>query len=208
MDKLFGSSAKTDRGNQLAATQGEWNLFNYGLPAGQAGEKIGTEDLGVAKSRLNEVGDYFKSLMRPGRTDATLRAAPATNSVQTGSDAVKQAEGTFGTDRTGGTVAANREESSATRSKIDDIITSTLLSDRAQGAEGTMRVASGEAGIAGQELSNALSLLGLSKSSIDSILNNATQSRELSYKINQDQAQGYGQALGALAKKLMVTFGA
>lgn len=223
---IGGSSAKTDRGNQLAATQGEWNLFNYGLPTAQAGQATGTADLGTAKSTLgtalgttntalntlNAPADYWKSLLTAGRTETAANAAPAIQSVTDAATANKNAEATLGTGRSGGTVAANREAGSTAQSQIDKIINDTLLSGKQQGATGLTQVAGeraaiggeqaaiggGQAAIASTELSNALSLLGLSQSSIDAILSNATSSRALSYQINQDQLAGYGKALGTV----------
>lgn len=196
---LFGgSSAKTDRGNQLAATQGDWNIFNYGLPAGQQGQATGQADLGAAKATLGPVSKYWTDLLTAGRTRTAQNSAPAVNQVLANETATRNAEGTFGTSRTGGSVAANREASTTAGSKIDDIINSTLNTGKAQGAQGLTSVAGAETGIAGTELNNALSLLGLSSDAVNSILGNATQSRVTSNQINRQAQEDWGSAIGQI----------
>jgi hypothetical protein len=223
---IGGSSANTDRGNQLAATQGEWNLFGYGLPTGQTGQATGQNTLntalgtygtasdtaGKALQTLQAPTDYWKSLLTAGRTQTAQNAAPAIQSVTDTATANKNAESTLGTGRSGGTVAANREAGSNAQSQIDQIINSTLLGGQQAGAAGLAGAAGTEAGIAGtqagiaggqagvgrSQLSNALSLLGLSQSSITDILNNATQSRGLSYDINQQTSSQLGSAVGGV----------
>lgn len=223
---IGGNSAKTDRGNQLAATSGEWNIFGYGLPQGQAGQTAGTQDLttakgtldtalgttGTALSTLNAPADYWKSLLTAGRTQTQQNAAPAVQGVLDSSSANKTAEATLGTGRTGGTAAANREAGSQAQSQIDKIINENLLSGQKEGAAGLTTtsqvqgalggqqatIGGAQAGIAKSELANALSLLGISQSSITDILNNATQSRGLSYDINQQTSSQLGSALGGL----------
>ena len=223
---IGGSSATTDRGNQLAATQGEWNIFNYGLPQGQAGQVAGnadlasarqsmasaTTDLGTALQTLQGPTDYWKSLLTAGRTQTAQNAAPAIQSVTDAAAANKNAESTLGTGRSGGTVAANREAGSGAQSQIDKIINENLLAGKTAGAEGLTQVSqlqgalggqqgqigTEQAGIGRTELGNALQLLGLSQSSITDILNNATQSRGLSYDINQQTSSQLGSALGGL----------
>lgn len=182
---LFGgSSAKTDRGNQLAGIQGNWNLFNYGLPMGESGQAAG-------QSNLTSAADYYRSLLSPGRQQVAQRSAPAINSVNAATTATRNAEGTLGTGRVGGTVAANREAGSQAQSKIDDIINQNLVQGQEQGAKGLTS-------IGGTELSNALSLLGISEESINAIMNNGTQSRATSQQIHNDALAGYGSAIGTI----------
>lgn len=192
------SSAKTDRGNQLAATQGDWNIFNYGLPAGQEGQKTGGTDLTNAKATLGQSTDYWSKLLTAGRTDTAQRSAPAVNQVLSNATATRNAEGTFGTDRTGGTVALNREAGEKSGSKIDDIINNTLNTGKEQGAEGLKNSAGLQSSIGATELNNALQLLGLSSSSVNAILKNATDSRPISNAINLQTQEQWGQLIGGL----------
>lgn len=195
---IGGSSAKTDRGNQLAATQGEWNIFSQGLEGSKAGEKTGQGDLDTAKSTLGKATDYWSKLLTAGRADTAERSAPAINATLEGATATRNAEGTFGTDRTGGTVAANREAGSKTQSKIDDIINTTLNTGKEQGAQGLKGAAGLQAQIGSTELSHALSMLGLSSESVNAILSNSTQSRPISNQMNLQTQEQWGQLIGGL----------
>jgi hypothetical protein len=192
---IGGSSTKTDRGNQLAAVQGNYNLFNYGMPTGEAQQTAGTNTLSSALSTTGTAADYFKSLLQGGRTATAARSAPAINSVNAGTTEQRTAAGQFGTDRTGGTVAANREASTTAQSKIDDIINENLVTGQQQGAAGLQQTAGIQAGIGGEQLSNALSLLGLSQDSINSILTSSLQSRQVDFAQQQATGAGIGQLL-------------
>jgi hypothetical protein len=170
-------SQKTDRGNQLAATQADWNLFSQGMNNGVAGEAAGTTDLGTAKSTLGTAQQYFENLLTAGRTQTAASSAPAINATLAGADATRNAEGTFGTGRSGGTVAANRTAATTTQGSIDNIINQNLQTSRATGAQGLTQVAGLQNLIGSTELANAMQLLGLSSDSANSILNNATGSK-------------------------------
>ena len=201
---IGGSSANTDRATQLSGQQGLWNIFSYGLDTGKAGQTTGQSDLNTAKSTLGQASDYWSSLLSGGRTQTAQRSAPSINQTLENATATRNAEGTFGTGRTGGTVAANREASTQTQSKIDDIINNTLQTGRTQGAQGLQTVAGEQAQIGGTELSNALSLLGLSESSVKSIMENATDSRKTSYEINRQTQEDWGSAVGQLLTSLHI----
>jgi hypothetical protein len=195
---IGGSSAKTDRATQLAAQQGDWNIFGYGMPAGQAGQATGQADLSTAMSSLGGPQQYFQNLLTAGRTQTAQNAAPAVDQALANATATRNAEGTFGTSRTGGTVAANREASSNTQSQIDQIINTNLQTGKAQGAAGLQEISAAQAGIGGQELANSLQLLGLSQDSINAIMNNATGSRATSFDINSATQAQWGQVIGSL----------
>ena len=195
---IGGSSAKTDRGNQLAATQGDWNIYSQGLGFGVPEQNAGTGTLAQAKTDLGPAKDYYSGLLKAGRTETAQNSAPAINTTLAQSDAQRNSAGNFGTARTGGTAALNRDASTQTQSKMDDIITSTLNTGKETGAKGMESVSSAEKGIASTQLTDALSMLGLSSNAVNDILTNATQSRGQSQAINtQTQAQ-WGQLLGAI----------
>src|ERR1700732_2904503 len=101
MSGMFGSSASTDRGNQLAATQGEWNLFNYGLPNGQTQQASGTNTLNTSLKTLQPSADYYKSLLTAGRTSTAFNSAPAINSALAQDDTQRRQSATAGTSRPG-----------------------------------------------------------------------------------------------------------
>lgn len=193
-----GSSAKTDRGNQLAATSANWDVFGYGMDSGKQGQSTGQGDLNTAKTTLGDAKQYFTDLLKGGRTATAQNAAPAVGQVLANETATRNAEGTFGTSRTGGTLAANREASSRSQSEIDNIINTNLNTGKQTGAAGLESVAGAEAGIGGTELSNSLKLLGLGSDAVDNILKNATESRGQSQKIHDQTASDWGSAVGQI----------
>jgi hypothetical protein len=193
---IGGNSAKTDRGNQLAATQGDWNIFNASLPTGEAQQATGTTTLQGANSALGPAQNYYQNLLTAGRTQTAAQSAPAINSVLASTDATRNSAGTFGTSRTGGTASLNRTAGTGEQSQVDNIINQNLQTGKQQGASGLTQVAGQKASIGGTELQNAMAQLGLSSSAVNDILSNATTSRGQSNQINQQSQQQYGTALG------------
>ena len=182
---IGGSSTKTDRAAQLQSTGNLNNIFNWAMPAGQAGQAAGSNALGGAQ-------DYFSKLLTAGRTDTAAMAAPAIQSAQASGTATRTSEGNLGTGRSGGTVAANREASSTSGKQIDDLIAKTLQSNKQQGAMGL-------ASTGATQLSNAGNLLGLGENAESSIMGNATQSRLTQEQIDAQSSTGFGKLLGMLA---------
>jgi hypothetical protein len=175
---IGGSSANTDRATQLAGQQGLWSVFNYGLPTGQAQQAAGQGSLAQASSSLGPAQQYFQGLLQPGRTQAQLNAAPAINSTLDSADAARKQSANFGTSRSGGTAAINREAGVSTQSTIDNLINSNLIGGQQAGAQGLLGVSGAQAGIGATQLSNAANLLGLGTNAITSLTNNATQSKQ------------------------------
>lgn len=199
----FGhSSQKTDRGNQLAATQGEWNLFNYGMPEGQKGQVEGKATLDDSLQTLGKSQDYWSKMLAPGRAAATQNAAPATNAVLDQADAARRQESEMGTSRSGGTAAINRESGATADKSIDDIINTSMMGGRESAARGLASSAGLEAGIGSTELSNSLSMLGLSKNAIDAILSSSIQSRPISAAINKQAQDQWKQTIQAVVTGL------
>lgn len=178
MSGILGGSAKTDRGNQLAATQADWNLFSYGLPQAQAAQATGTASLGTAQQ-------YYQSLLAPGKTTAATLSAPAINSALSGADAQKRQAAAEGTGRSGGTAEVQAEAGAKTQGGIDDIINQTLQTSRKEGAQGLEQVG-------GLQLSNAISNLGLSSQNVNEILENSTASRGQSFDIQSAEGSAVG----------------
>ena len=200
---IGGSSAKTDRSAQLAAQQGLWSTYNTGLGISSASEASGTSDLSSARSSLGTADAYWKSLLSAGRTQTAANSAPAINSVIAQNDATRNAAGTFGTGRTGGTAALNREATTQTGSTIDNIVNQNLIGGRTAGAHGEQQVAAGETAIGSTELNQALQALGIGSNAVGSIMDNATKSRPISQQINQEAVQGYAQAIGQIVSAFM-----
>lgn len=193
---IGGSSAKTDRNTQLSAQSGLWSVFNWALPTGQQQQSAGTGTLANASSSAGTAGQYFQNLLSPGRTQATLNAAPAVNASLDASDAARKQAGAFGTGRGGGTAAANANAGAGTRSTIDDIINQNIVGGQQAGAQGELAVSGAQQGIGATQLGNAQNLLGLGTSADTNIMNNATASRPISMQANQEAADQWMALLG------------
>ncbi len=153
----FGnSSAKTDRNTQLSAQSGMWNIFN--------------QNLGVGQGAVGSAQQYFRGLMAPGRTQATQNAAPAIQANVDQATAARTAAASGGTGRTGGNVAANAGAGAATAKTNADIVNQNMTAGRSEGAQGMLQ--------------SGLAQLGLSEDAVNSIMNNATESRKTSLAAN------------------------
>lgn len=213
MSSLFGGSTKTDRGNQLAATQGLWNVYNYALPQGQQGQTQGqglmntaNADLAQAMSSLGGPEASFNRMLTAGRTDTAAAAAPAINAELSGADAARRQEAAMGTGRTGGTAEFNREAGARTSGQVAGTVNQTQQQRQAAGAQGLLQVAGQKSQIGGvqgglgaAELNNALNLLGLGSNADTSILNNATTSKQQSAQGQQQQGQAIAEMLMMMA---------
>lgn len=192
MGGLFGGgSAKTDRGQNLGATQGSWNLFGQGLGVGTSQEGAGINTLNQAQSTLQPASDYWKSLLTAGRTQTAQNSAPAINAALAGKDAQTKQAAEFGTGRSGATVAQNAGASTATNANIDNIINQNLIGGREAGAKGLESTAGLQASIGGQELTNAMANLGLSQRSIEDILSNS----QSNYQFDTQKQEELGSSL-------------
>ena len=185
---IGGSSSKTDRTNQLNATTGAFNVFNSGLSNESAAQTAGTGDLSAATN-------YWRSLLSPGRTVATQNAAPAIDATVAQADATRNQGGQFGTGRTGGTAAANQGAATNTQSTIDQIINQNLTGGKATAAQELQSAGS-------TELSNAVANLGISGSSADAIMSNASNS----YQFNTQQQEKLGASVGSAAADILLAF--
>ncbi len=202
MSGIFGGSAAgTDRGNSLADRQGLWNIFNFGMPAGQAGEAKGQGTLDTSLDTLGGAKDYWNKLLTAGRSDTAARSAPAINAALDQGDAARRQAGQMGTGRTGGTAAINREAGTATNEGIDSIINQNLITGREAGASGLAKASALEAGVGGTELSTALANLGLSSQAIDSLLGSDVKSQIYNRAMDDQTNAGIGGFFGKLLMK-------
>lgn len=195
---IGGSSAKTDRGNQLASTQGEWNVFNQGLGLSNQQNTTGQSQQATGQGDLSSATDYWKNLLTAGRTQTAANAAPAINATVAGADASKVQGAQFGSGRSGGTAATNAEAGTQTQSSVDNIINSNLVGGKQAAASGLAGVGSTELATGSTSISQALQSLGLSGTSANSILENSTQSSEFDQKQNAQTGAAAGQVAGQL----------
>ena len=173
-------SEKQDRATLTGAQSGLSNVFNFGLPAGEAGQKTGQATLTTPQS-------YFQSLLNPTRTSTAINAAPAIGAAQNQKDALARQQATLGTSRTGGATAANAEAGATTASNIDQIINQNLVTGQQTGAAGLESIGS-------TELQNALSLLGIGGNAASTLASSAAS--ELQSDVAKENA--LGQAFGGI----------
>lgn len=199
---LGGGSSKTDRGNQLAATSADWNIFNRGLGLSDQLNQSGQELQQTGKSNLSDASQYWKNLLTAGRTETAANAAPAVNAAEAGADATRAQRAQFGTGRSGATVAQDAEAGATTQKNIDDIINQNLIGGREAGARGLASTGATELSAGTSSLSQALQSLGLSEGAANSILENSFASR----KYSDQQHAEMGQAAGKAAAQIALAF--
>jgi hypothetical protein len=200
MAGIFGEtgSVKTDRSQQLQATGDLFNVFNAGLGISGTGQQTGAASLGTASTNLGTAGNYYQNLLTAGRTQTAANAAPAVNAALAQSDASRNAQGTFGTGRSGGTAANNQQAQTNTNSGIDTIINQNEVQGKQAGAAGLTQVSGEQAQIGGTEFANAMSALGISSNAVNSIMQNATTSRANSFQMQEDMGAAFGSLLSTL----------
>ena len=140
---LGGSSAKTDRSNQLDAFSGLKNVYNWSLPFGQQQARTGEATTAAGVSDLGNAGGYFRKLASGDRSTALQAVAPASNAALAQSDAEKNQLANMGTARGGGAVGVNQQRDTDLMSKIDNM----LFGARTSGAQGEAGVGQAESGV-------------------------------------------------------------
>lgn len=179
---IGGSSAKTDRGNVLTGFSNLKNLFNWGLPFASKTATAGTGTTEAGLSDLNKSGDWYKQLLSGSRAAVNQAVAPETSAVLSQSDADKRQLANMGTARGGGVAATNQQRKADTMAKVDQMI----FGVRPNAASGVADVGSREASVGQQQIMNANQTAGISEYAANDLTRNATQSRELSAKLNMD----------------------
>lgn len=204
---IGGSGSNTDRGQNLGATQGAWNVFNQGLPTGQDQQKSGESTLKTAQANLQPASQYWQSLLSGGRTDYSKMAAPQINQTLDAADSARNATAQFGSGRSGGDVAQKRDAATGTQAQIDNTLNTNINQGRAAGAQGATQVAQADTAIGGVQLQNALAQLGLSQTAIEDIMKNSSTNYQFDYTNEQQTAGALGQAAGKLAPIVAGWFG-
>lgn len=195
---LGHTSAKTDRGNQLAGINAEWNVYNRGLPAFEAGQAGAGTTRTAALGTLDQAKAYWQNLMNPTRTDIMQTASPAINAIQQRADAQQRELGEMGTNRGGGVNAASQQLQGQEMGDINNILGSTVTDQRAKAAQGLTQVGAIQGDVAGQQMREALQALGLSKEVADEIIDSSIRSRPISEQSNAAVRQQWSNVLGAL----------
>ncbi len=204
---IGGSGSSTDRGQNLGATQGAWNIYNAGLPTGQAQQTAGQQTLQTAQANLQPASQYWQNLLTGGRTQYAGMAAPQINSTLAGADATRNQAAQFGSGRSGGAVSQQRDAATQTQSQIDNTLNQNIVQGRQAGAQGATQVAAADTAIGGVQLQNALAQLGLSQSAIEDIMKNSSTNYQFDTTNEMQTAGAAGQAAANLAPVIAGWFG-
>jgi hypothetical protein len=204
---IGGSGSSTDRGQNLGATQGSWNIFNYGLPTGQSQQTSGQNTLQTAQANLQPASQYWQSLLTGGRTQYAGMAAPQINSTLAGADATRTQAAQFGSGRSGGAVSQQRDAATGTQKQIDDTLNTNIVQGRQAGAQGATQVAAADTAIGGVQLQNALAQLGLSQTAIEDIMKNSSTNYQFDSQQESQTAAAAGTAAAKLAPSVAAWFG-
>jgi len=199
---LFGgNSAKTDRKQQLDARDQVRNVFSYALPVAKTGQTTGADTTADAGNIFRESGDFFKQMLRAGRSEVAQQSAPAINANLEANDAIRRREAVTGTGRTGGTAELDRMASAEVSGKNADIVNQTLQTNKAVGGQGVLASSQGLADVGNAQLRNSLALLGLSAEQIDTLLDDTRRSRTDSQDLHNQSfdrvASDVGNAIAA-----------
>jgi len=195
---IGNSSAKTDRGNQLAGINAEWNVYNRGLPQFEASTAGANATRNTGLNTLEQAKGYWQNLMNPNRAMAIQQASPAINAVQQQADAQRRQLGEMGTNRGGGVNAAMQQLNSSEQADINNIVAGTTKDQRAQAAAGLTQVGQAQTNVGSQQMHDALQALGISKEVADEIVDSSIRSRPISEQANAAVRQQWSNLLGAL----------
>ena len=195
---IGGNSATTDRSNQLAGINANWNVFNAGMPlsqaqstSGQSSTATGQSTLGTSLGSLGSADSFWKSILSGSPTATAAAAAPATNAALAQADASKAQQASMGTARGGGVAGTNQQLDTQTRANIDNSVFGVRPAAAAQETQlGTAEAGVGatQANIGNQQMLQALRALGLSESAANEIVNSSIASRPTSIQANPTNA--------------------
>ncbi|MGH7182113.1 MAG: hypothetical protein ACREJN_09065, partial [Nitrospiraceae bacterium] len=173
---IGNSSAKTDRGNQLAGVSADWNVYNKGLDTAQKQLPTGMGNEAAGAMGLDTASNYWRGITQGNRTSLTSAAAPVANAALDTSDAAKREQATMGTGRGGGVNAANQQAQTQTQKNITD----ATQAAQGAGAQQLGAVSTQQANVGHQQLTEALQSLGLSADVAKEIIDSSRASRETS----------------------------
>jgi hypothetical protein len=199
---IGGSSAKTDRKQQLAGQGMLQNVFNYSLPHAEAGAETGKQTTQAGLSGLDQAKAYWQKLLTGNRTATMQAVAPETNAARAESDATARQTSAMGTARGGGTAEAGQQRDTDLMAKVDNL----LFGARPAAAGQVADIGRTEAGVGLSETGQATNLLGLGANTAEAFTGNAAGSRKTSYDINRQTQQdviGAGLEAAAAIKKLI-----
>lgn len=168
---LFGgSSAKTDRNQQLNSYQNLNSLFNFGLNTAKSGVGAGT-------ASQDQAAGYFSKLASGNRPAMLAAVAPETNAINQSADASRKQQGEMGTARGGGVAGANQQSETDRLTQVNN-----ALFGVAPGAAKEL------ADIGATRTGQGLQAAGIGSNAAEANLFGSIKSRPQSYAIHQDTA--------------------
>lgn len=185
-----GSSAKTDRSNQLTAFSDLKNTFNWALPFGQSQARTGQATTAQGLQNLGQAGSYYGKLASGDRPTALQAIAPQTNAALAQSDAQKRQEAEMGTARGGGTAGLNQQRDTNLMGQIDNM----LFGARGAGAQGLAGVGQAESGVGLGQTGQGIQAGGLAAHAAGELGQQALYSRGQSEKIHQQHVNQLSQS--------------
>jgi hypothetical protein len=194
-----GSSAKTDRSNQLTAFSDLKNVFNWALPFGQQQARTGQATTAAGVQDLGKAGGYFGKLASGDRPTALEAVAPQTNAALAQSDAEKRQLAASGTGRGGGVAGVNQQRDTDLMAKIDNM----LFGARTAGAGGLAKVGEAESGVGLGETGQGIQAGSLASSSAGELGREALYSRGQSEQIHQKHVDQLAQSFEDLLSGLV-----
>lgn len=190
---LGNSSMKTDRGNQLAGVNADWNVYNRGLPLADKTEATGSAAVGGGLSGLDVAKQYWQKAL--GSRPAQMQmAAPAVSAINEQGDAKRAEDAAMGTNRGGGVAATNAGAESNRMTQTNDVLAG-IQPAAAKGVADTS-IAMGNAGE--QQLHDALTSLGLDAATSKEIIDSSIQSRPISQAANEAVRQQWSNFLASM----------
>ena len=187
---LGHSSSKTDRGNQLAGINANWNVFNAGMPFASESTEAGKTNISSGMGTLDQVKKFWTDILSGNRTSTAMAAAPTVNAAVAGADAASRQQGEMGTARGGGVNAVNQQQ----QTNLATDVNNAIFGARPVAAQQAGEVAKTESQVGLNRLQQALAALGLSESAAKELIDSSIQSRQVSYE--QSPARGPEYLLG------------
>jgi hypothetical protein len=191
---LGGSSAKTDRSNQLTAFSDLKNTFNWALPFAQQQGRAGQTTTQAGLQNLGQAGSYFGKLASGDRPTALQAIAPETNAALAQSDAQKQQLGQMGTARGGGAVGVNQQRDTDLMGKIDNM----LFGAQGAGAQALAGVGQAQAGVGLGQSGQGIQAGGLAEGAASDLGKQALYSRQVSDEMHRKAVGDFANAFGSV----------
>jgi hypothetical protein len=188
------SSAKTDRGNQLAGVSADWNVYNRGLPLSDTQSKMGAGQEAKGVDTLDTAKQYWSDITQGNRTALQSAAAPQANAIQQRADAAKREQSQMGTARGGGLNAENQQ----VQQNQEKQLATNEAAVQPEAAKQLGQVGQAQANIGHQQMAEALQALGLSADVAKEIIQSSIESRPISMAANKAVTQQWSNALAAI----------